>query len=356
MAIEDKLGRFSFKGDKIVLILTILLSLISIYAVYSSTGSVLAHFFHLGLCFAGMFAFYYIDYSTLSKFSLLCLLLAAALLVITLLSGGSANRGISLFGVQVQTFYFIGFLVIFYISKFLAVRIVKDEALSLKETLYIFGVVVAFSGGMALTNMSTAIIFFITSLVVLFIGNVKLRYLSVLMGIALIGVLLYMNTGIGRGSTFKNRWEYYITNNNDHGYGDQMILAKAAIARSGLTPAGPGQGVIKHRLPESETDYVYATVFEEMGAGVGILILFFYLVLFYRAWKIAQNSEGPFGMLLAMGIGFWFSCQGLVHIGVNCELLPATGQTLPFISRGGASLLFSGIAVGILLNISKQKA
>ena len=86
---------------------------------------------------------------------------------------------------------------------------------------------------------------------------------------------------------------------------------------------------------------------------VGVLVLLSYLIIFYRARKIAKEATGTFGRLLAFGIGFWFTCQALVHIGVNCELLPTTGQTLPFISSGGASLFVSGCAMGMLLNIGK---
>jgi cell division protein FtsW len=157
----------------------------------------------------------------------------------------------------------------------------------------------------------------------------------------------------GRMGTFINRLEYYFTKDNTNGYGDQMILARTAIARSGFSPAGPGKGVIKNRLPEKETDYAFASLFEETGIVVGVAILFAYLIIFYRARKIAKEATGAFGRLLAYGIGFWITCQALVHIGVNCELLPTTGQTLPFVSSGGASLFVSGCAVGMLLNIGK---
>jgi len=70
--------------------------------------------------------------------------------------------------------------------------------------------------------------------------------------------------------------------------------------------------------------------------------------------RIAQNAEGAFAMLLAWGIGFWFCMQALIHIGVNGFLIPATGQTLPFVSRGGMSLAISGAAIGMLMNISRD--
>lgn len=359
------IDKINFKGDLIVLVVTIILSLISLYAVYSSTGKILTQLFHVALCFIGIYVFYKIDYRNLSQFSFLLLIIAFVLMIITLLTG-EKGRAIEIFGQNFQTFYFIGFFVVFYISKFLALRLNKDEQLTSKEVLFLFLVIGLFCGGMALANLSTAIILFFTSLVVLFIGNVKLKYIFLFVFICMIGGIGILFLNIGRGDTAKNRLSYYFSSEKKDDkqpldkatadYGRQMILAKAAISRSGLMPAGPGQGVIKKSLAQKDTDYIYSTVVEEVGIIVGIAILFAYLIFFYRSWMIARHSEGPFGMLLAIGIGFWFTCQALVHIGVNCELLPATGQTLPFISRGGASMLFSGIIVGTLLNISKNTA
>lgn len=352
-----------FQGDGVILTVTIMLTVISFLAVLSSSpGKILPHIVYIMLSFAAMFFVYRLkNYIKLTKYVRPIIILASVLLGLSVLSSivspGDAQSGreISLFGIRVQTFYLIGFLVIFYISKFLANRISSAQELSLKDICYLFGVVAVFCGGMALNNMSTAIILFVTSMVVIFVGDVQIKYILYFMSAIILfaGIIFLINPDFGRLGTFGNRLEYYITQDNKNDYGTQMIWAKAAIAKSAVKPAGPGNGVIKKILPEKETDYVYATVCEEFGLGVGLLIIFLYLVLMTRAWMIARQSQGAFGMLLAMGIGFWITFQALVHIGVNCELLPATGQTLPFISRGGSSLLFSGAAVGLLLNISK---
>ena len=356
----DLREKFNFKGDRGILIITIVLSLISVLAVLSSAKSTsvfIHHLFNLVLCFVGMFVAYKINYQALSRLALFSLFAAGILLVATLAFGNEERRGIQIGSMEIQTFYFIGFLVIFFIAKFLAVRINNDSRMTLQDVSGLFIVVLLFTGGMALSNMSTAIIFFATSLAIMFLGNVRIKHLMLFCFVAVFfGSIYLFGTNSGRSSTFRHRCHYYITNDNSEGYGDQMIMSKAAIARSGLLPAGPGQGVINKRLPEKDTDYVFTTVTEELGITASLIILACYLMLFIRSIKIAKRSEGPFGMLLAVGIGFWFCCQGLVHIGVNCGLLPATGQTLPFISRGGASLLFAGIATGVLLNISKQEA
>lgn len=346
--------RLKFQGDLVIVVITLFLSFISVYAVSSTTGNIKSHLFHIFISWVLIFVFYRINYKNISTISNLFFIIALLLLIFTLASGDNDNRGLSLFGIEFQTFYLIGFLVISFLAKFIGSRLNNNEALSPKSSLVIVTIVLVFCAGIAMTNISTAIILLLTSLVVLFIGNVRFPYFALLISCVAIGGAVLLFTGAGRGETFKGRVHFYFTQDNSKGYGDQIIMAKAAIARSGLTPAGPGQGVIKNALPEKETDYVFATIFEEIGFILGFSILFCYVILFTRAWKISRDSEGAFAKLLSIGIGFWFTCQGLVHIAVNTELIPATGQTLPFISRGGSSLFISGIMIGILLNISKH--
>ncbi len=358
--IKGKLKQF--KGDKIIVILVMLLSLISILLVYSTEGKrVLSHIVHLLFCYAGLAVCYMFNYrKVVANFSMLGLLLAVVLLVWTL--GSSAVRGVTLFGFDLQTFYFIGFLIILFISNYIGRRCdLGQTELDAKEMRYVSLILLAFCGGIAMLNMSTAIILFLTGIAMFFVGNFKWKNIFALVGlvsVVVIVAMLLVTSGklnnVGRISTFVNRWEYYFTHENVDGYGDQMILSRAAIARSGLHPTGPGRGVIKYRLPENSTDYAYASLFEETGLVVGLIIIFFYMSIFYRSWQIARQSKSATGSLLAFGIGFWMTCQAFVHIGVNCELLPATGQTLPFISTGGASLFVSGCAMGVLLNVSKM--
>lgn len=356
------LRKIKLKTDNIIPIVVIFLTAISIVMVYSMRGNiVLQHLKHLLFGYLGMFVVYQIDYRKVGVFAPVVLFVAAVLLVFTMLS--QAVRGVTIFGRDVQTFYFIGFLIIFYISNYIARQYHKHGELNSSNVKYLFLLLGGFCLGIATMNMSTAIILFITGIVIFFVGGFKMKDIAGMIGIVaailLVAVIVVANMSderkakIGRMATFINRWEYYITKDNTDGYGDQMILARAAIARSGFNPAGPGKGVIKNRLPEKETDYAFASLFEETGIVVGVLVLLSYLIIFYRARKIAKEATGTFGRLLAFGIGFWFTCQALVHIGVNCELLPTTGQTLPFISSGGASLFVSGCAMGMLLNIGK---
>lgn len=360
---ERWLSKLSFKGDKIILGLVVFLSMLSILLVYSTGGRrVVSHLTHLLFCYAGLALFYVVSYKKiLEKGAFIGLLFAFILIVLTLSS--RAVRGITFFGHDVQTFYLIGFLVIIFLSNFIGRRYNKDMGLSDQDMKYLIVILLFFCACIAALNMSTAIILFVTGMVIFFVGKFKMKYIMAVVALAVVVVgvlaLVVMKSGeegshIGRMGTFVNRMEYYFTKENVNGYGDQMILSRAAIARSGLHPAGPGKGVIKNRLPENATDYAFASLFEETGIVLGLIVLMAYLVIFYRAWKISKNSPNALGAILSFGIGFWFTCQALVHIGVNCELLPTTGQTLPFISSGGASLFVSGCAMGMLLNVSKK--
>lgn len=366
-AVTQDIGKakFRFKGDLTILILVGLLSVISIIVVYSTGGNkVLHHLVHLVFCYAGLFVFYFLDYRKLvSNFAFFGMLLAAFLLIVTCLS--KAVRGVTLFGHDVQTFYLIGLLVIIFLTNYIGRRYNSGQIeLTSKQMNYCMAWLLVFCAGIAALNMSTAIILFATGIVIFYTGNFKLSRLASLMAlvVVVVGLLALVvmhgaddgSSKIGRMGTFVNRLEYYFTKENENGYGDQMILARTAIARSGLSPAGPGKGVIKNRLPENDTDYAYASLFEETGLGVGILVLVIYMMIFYRSWKVSRETKNAMGALLSFGLGFWFTCQALVHIGVNCELLPATGQTLPFISSGGASLFVSGCAMGLLLSVSRK--
>lgn len=347
----------NFYTGKVVVVITIFLALFSILLILTTNGAWLNHLIYMGLSFSMMFLFSRISYRTLSGLGPLGLLVAAGLLFATILFGGSDHRSITLFGVNFQTFYIIGFLVVFYIAKYLAMRINKEQELTQNEIIYLFSIISIFCGGVFFANQSTAIILFATCMVVLFIAKVKIRYLLYFTGILILAASLLIVAGGGRTKTLKNRitlWATGSAKDVPEDYAKQVILSKAAMESSGWLPNSVGQGVVKVSLPEKDNDYIFSVLVEEFGILIGLFVLFLYLALLYQAMRIARNSEGAFGTLLAFGIGFWFCAQALIHIGVNSSLIPATGQTLPFISRGGVALVVSGAAIGMLLNIGKS--
>ena len=116
---------------------------------------------------------------------------------------------------------------------------------------------------------------------------------------------------------------------------------------------GPGNSVQRNRLPEAYSDFVFAIIIEEYGIIGGVVVLLLYLVLLYRGMRVVANSDRAFGGLLSAGLSFAIVIQALVNIGVVVGLGPVTGQTLPLISMGGTSLIFTGLALGIILSVSR---
>jgi len=353
--------KLKFKGDKIILLIVILLSLLSVMMIASAGDRWVEQLRNFGVGFFLLFLFYHIDYRTVSRFAVPALIFAGVLLIYSLIND-SGNRTIYFLGMDLQIFYFIGFCVMLYMAKFMARKLNFEEELSQNEIIKLFGIILLFCGGIFISNISTAIILFCTCIVLLFVGRLKTSYIVAFCGIILIAVSLAFTFNIGgkRVATFKNRVSYWwndeITPGMEKDYGKQAILSRASIATASWLPVNVGKGTIKKILPEKDNDYVFSVLVEEMGLLVGLFVLFSYLIILLRTMRIAQNAEGAFAMLLAWGIGFWFCMQALIHIGVNSFLIPATGQTLPFVSRGGMSLAISGAAIGMLMNISRDAA
>jgi cell division protein FtsW len=351
------MNRSNIITGKVIVAITIVLALFSMLMVLTTDGLWINQLIFLAVSFFMMFLFSKISYRTLSTLAPLGLLIAGILLVSTLLFGTNNNRSLTLFGINLQTFYVIGFLVVFYIAKYLAAHINKEQELTRNQLVYLLSVIALFCGGVFLANQSTAIILFTTCMVIMFIGKVRLKYLAYFTGVLVIGATILILAGGGRTQTLINRitlWSSGTVEGVSEDYAKQVILSKAAITNSGWLPGSIGQGVVKVALPARDNDYVFSVLIEELGILLGIFVLFLYLALLYQAMRIARNAEGAFGTLLAFGIGFWFCAQALIHIAVNVSLIPSTGQTLPFISRGGVALVISGSAIGMLLNIGKS--
>jgi len=348
--------KLKFKGDKNILLIVILLSLLSVMMIASAGDRWVEQLRNFGVGFFLLFLFYHIDYRNVSRFATPALIFSGGLLLYSLINA-SGERTIHLLGMDLQIFYFIGFCVLLYMAKYMAVKLNYEEELSQKEVIKLFGLILIFCGGIFLSNQSTAIILFCTCIVLLFVGRIRKSYLMAFCGIILVAMFLAFALDIGRVQTFKNRVAYWkndkVMPGMDKDYGKQAILSRAAISTASWLPTHVGKGTIKKVLPEKDNDYVYSVLVEEMGILVGIFVLFAYLIILYRTMRIARSADGAFAMLLAWGIGFWFCMQALIHIGVNTFLIPATGQTLPFISRGGMSLAISGAAIGMLMNISR---
>jgi cell division protein FtsW len=139
------------------------------------------------------------------------------------------------------------------------------------------------------------------------------------------------------------------------GVRNQTDIALDAISQGGLWGVGPGEGRVKHVLPEAHNDYIFAVAGEEFGAIAMLLIISLYALLFLRAWMLAMRLNDPFARLATAGLALLFALQALVNIAVNLDLAPSTGMTLPFLSYGGSSMLALAFSAGLMLALTRHR-
>ena len=369
---EFKMPHFKLKFYHVLYVIAISLAVLSIYASYSLQGTLWRPTVNVLIGGVTMVAVSLIDYRQLNRFASLGLITAVILVIITLIAGsGGGGRSLELGSLSIQTFFIAAFLFVFYMATYLSQHMEENENLEKRDFITIAIFFSAMIVMIALRNISTAVLLFGTGIVLLFIAGTKIRHLVIY--VAIMGILGYgyisirpshNNTAANevetedshsdRGATGKGRITYWLTGKSDvQGYGSQMTMAKTAIARSAW-PTGPGRGIIKERMPEKENDYVFAMLCEELSVGTGILIMILYGIFFYQCTLIARKAKGNFTRLFAIGIGILVAGQAIIHIAVNVGLIPATGQTLPFISRGITNMLVTCVAFGILINMAKN--
>jgi cell division protein FtsW len=210
-------------------------------------------------------------------------------------------------------------------------------------------------GLIAPANLSTSLVLFATSIALMFIGRVKPRFIILLM---LLGVVVFAGLIVVgeffpnavRVSTWISRVQDFLYN-EDGGY--QVQQAKFAIANGGLTGVGPGNSIVRNFLPYVQADYIFPLICEEYGVIGGTVVLCLYLLLFYRTIVLVTRSPKAFGSFVAIGLALSLTIQALANMAVAVDIVPATGLTLPLVSMGGTSIVFTSIALGIILSVSK---
>lgn len=359
--------------------IVLLLSLLSLAAVYSSIVT-LAYkhhggdteyylFKHLRLILLGfvlMFITHRIKYTYYSRISQIMLIASVPLLLYTLASGANLNeasRWIAIpgIGLTFQTSDFAKLSLIMYLARVLTQK--QNEINDFKTVLIHIMIPVALICGLILpANFSTAALLFATCLILMFIGRVKLKYIGGVLGLGIAGfvILLGISTiapnALPRAATWKQRIVSYVNGSAevdpDKSY--QADQAKIAIATGGVVGKGAGNSTQRNFLPHPYSDFIYAIIVEEYGLIGGIIIVLLYLILLFRGVSVSTRSDKTFGTLLAFGLAFSLIFQGMINMAVAVNLFPVTGQPLPFLSMGGTSLLFSSIAIGIILSVSRE--
>lgn len=160
----------------------------------------------------------------------------------------------------------------------------------------------------------------------------------------------------GRWETWRNRIKNFVVTQNKENYEENyhVIQAKIAIANGGIIKLRPGKSIQKNFLPNSFNDSIFPIIIEEYGFVGGAFIMFLYLFLLFRAGVILRKSDRAFPALVAIGLTLLIVIQAFINMAVAVNLIPVTGQPLPFISMGGTSIIFTSIAFGIILSVSRS--
>ena len=392
---NSMVARF-FRGDKVLWITAAVLAVISVLVVYSSTAKMAysastlrssAHFLRdqiliLVISLVALLIASRVNsrlYNYLSKFFyFIFLLLTVSVYFIGTTTNGAA-RWIPLMGFNLQPSEGLKVATILFLARQLAVRQKVIESLTILPSLNPFrwreeeqqriwregtwpilmpmvaSCVVIFPA-----HTSSAVLVFFTSLVMMLIGRVRLKEILKVIGVALIAVVLIMSLNLGRSETAGGRVSTWIelwsedrtlVPSNEFTDTERSMIA---IHNGGVVGLGAGQSAMRVEMTHPESDYAYAFFIEEYGIIMGVLLLMLYLWIFFRAILIFERCGTAFPGLMALGLAMLITSQALLHIMVTINLIPETGQTLPLISRGGSSTLFTAMALGMILSVSRQ--
>ncbi len=367
------------QGDKVIWMIVFVLSLFSVLAVYSSTGTLAFKYHegnteyylikHIALMIFGlglMYAAHRVPYQYYAKAAQILLIVSIPLLAYTLFFGSDINQAkrwitLPVINISFQTSDLAKLALIMFLARVLSIKQgnIKDFQGAFVPILLPVFLVCAL---IAPADLSTAVVLFGTSLILMFLGRVDLKHILGLMGASLLAAFLFISflkimpedslKGMGRMATWKARIEAF-SGDEAGAESYQVAQSKIAIAKGGILGMGPGNSTQRNFLPHPYSDFIYAIIIEEYGLIGGSFLVLLYLLFLFRSINIVMKSPKAFGALLAAGLSLSLVIQAFIHMGVSVNLLPVTGLTLPMVSMGGTSLFFTSISVGIILSVSR---
>ena len=382
------------KGDKVIWGLVVLLVLFSLLAVYSATGS-LAYlkyrgnteiylFKQIGFIVFGMIVIYFahlVNYTFYSKFAQILFLLCIPLLIYTLFFGVRMNEGsrwirLPIIGMNMQSSELAKLALFMYLARLLSKKqhVIKDFKTGF---LPVITPVLIMCALIAPANLSTALLLGASCLLLMFIGRANTKHILLTIGIAMIPLLMLIGAAVvkhgnnsdkgvvaassspgllSRVNTWVSRVETFMYGSKNAIDEDayQITQAKIAIAQGGTFGSGPGNSTQRNFLPQAYNDFIFPIIIEEYGLMGGVFILFIYIVFLYRCIRIFKKCPYAFGAFLALGLSFTLVIQAMINMAVSVGLFPVTGVTLPLISMGGTSFLFTCLSIGIILSVARN--
>ncbi len=382
-----------YRGDKVIWAIVVLLVFISLLVVYSSTGSLAYRhnkgnefylFKQFGFIVIGVLIIYFshrINYTLFSRIALWMYIFSIPLLLYTLIFGSNlneANRWIMLPVVHMtlQTSDLAKLALFMLLARQLSRKqdVITDWK---KGFLPLMAPVVLTCILIAPANLSTSLLVGANSMLLMFIGRVQIKHLLLAIGVMLIPVALLILIAVGsykapnsdvaaqqnavvKGMKSHGRVGTWIHRVQDFIYAQQDEIpyqvqqANIAIASGSWFGLGPGNSQQRNYLPHPYSDYIFAIIIEEYGILGGIVILFIYMVFLYRCVRLFKKSPYAFGAFLALALSVSLVIQALANMAVNVGLMPVTGVTLPLVSMGGSSFLFTCFSIGIILSVARN--
>lgn len=360
------------RGDRSIWAVAAMLALFSVLGVYSSTGSLAylrqegdteAYLIrHVIILLGGFFLAYVIhlmNHTMFSRSAPYMLMIAVPMLLYTLVFGVNINDArrwieLPLIGVTFQTSDFAKLALILYVARAISAK--QEQIKDLHGAfLPIIIPVVIVCVLIAPADLSTAILLFVSCVGMMFVGRVAVKYIGALILAGLLAFIILVAIGnlmpeYIRVDTWISRMQDY-RDNPMGGY--QIRQAKIAIANGEWFGSGPGNSIQRNFLPSPYSDFIYAIICEEYGVIGGFFLIVLYLVLFFRVTRLVTKSPKAFGAMVAVGLAISMTLQAYINIAVATHLVPVTGVTLPMVSMGGTSTMFTCIAFGIILSVSR---
>lgn len=407
---NKKIGNL-FKGDKGIWMVFLFLCLISVVEVFSASSTLTYKsqnylsplIYHSGMILFGLFVAIVTLNIPCRYFKIvtpLMLFISFATLLWVLIGGESingANRVISLLGFTFQPSEIAKGTMVLITAQILS-AMQRETGADRKAFKYIMLILVPTTFLIGIENLSTAALLFAVIMLMMFIGRVPLLQMGKLVGVLAVVVAVFLVLVLTLGGieekraaenqmtevvsdngqeqvdpdaikgggvfhrfyTWRNRLlkhfvekdvpaeEYDIENNF------QMGHANIAIASSGIVGKGPGNSTERDYLPQAFSDFIYAIIVEEMGIFGAAFVAFLYIVLLYRAARIASRCENNFPAFLIMGLSLLLVIQATFNMMVAVGLAPVTGQPLPLVSKGGTSTIINCAYIGVILSVSRS--
>jgi cell division protein FtsW len=329
-----------------------------------------------------VFGLHRVNYTVFSRVATILFILSVPLLIYTLFFGAKINEGsrwikLPIINLTIQSSDVAKLALFMYLSKVLSKKqeVIKDFK---KGFLPVIIPVFIICGLIMPANLSNALLTGATSLLLLFIGRVSFKHILLTIGVAMIPIVIIISVAIathnanqgsidsekpviaeslkswGRFGTWVNRvQDFMYAKDNEVPY--QVQQAKIAIANGGIfVGLGPGNSQQRNFLPQAYNDFIYAVIIEEYGLLGGAFIIFIYLVFLFRCIRIFRKCPYAFGAFLALGLSFTLIIQAVANMAVNVAIVPVTGVTLPLLSMGGSSFIFTCCSIGLILSVARN--